>query len=172
MLMKRKHAGLAGAVLLLVTWATPPALAVTPYRTESIVLLQPDVVFQERTPSVGALGDYIRAVQTAAGEALAPEPTSPASGFVVLAVRPGGRSTVWLDFRPALPEATLMRLKQAILRVPPFEARNGVVVFALNATLWDAPAAEGFPNPAEWRKAMEGHSEPMETGDLVDKVWP
>lgn len=79
---------------------------------------------------------------------------------------------VWLDFQPELPDAVAARLTQAIQAVPPFEARGGVVVFALNATLWDAPAAQGFPNPSAWRKAMEGRSEPMEIGDLVDQVWP
>ena len=79
---------------------------------------------------------------------------------------------VWFDFKPALPEPTTISLRAAILEVPPFEAKNGAVVLALNSALWGAPSATGFPNPPEWSKAMEGRTEPMEIGDLVDKVWP
>ena len=97
---------------------------------------------------------------------------TPATGYVVLAVRPSRQSMVWLDFKPALPEQTAAKLRAAILEVPPFEAENGVVVFALNSALWGAPPVSGFPNPPEWNAAMEGSTESMEIGDLVDKVWP
>jgi hypothetical protein len=148
------------------------ASAATPYRTENIVLLQPDFVLKERAPSVPALSEYIKAVQAAAGSALAGEQPHPASGHLVLAVRPGGQSMVWLDFKPELPESSAARLRTAILAVPAFEARGGVVVFALNSSLWGVPASQGFPNPREWSKAMEGRSDPIEIGDLVDMVWP
>ena len=148
------------------------ASAATPYRAENIVLLQPDVVLRERAPSVQSLSDYIDAVKSAAARALADVQPHPASGFLVLAVRPGGKSMVWLDFTPGLPEPTAAKLRAAVLGVPAFEARRGVVVFALNSSLWDAPASQGFPNPEEWSKAMEGRSEPMEVGALVDMVWP
>ncbi len=148
------------------------ASAATPYRTESIVLLQPDFVLKERVPSVQSLSEYMKAVQSAAESALADEQPHPATGFLVLAVRPGRQSMVWLDFKPSLPEPTAAKLRTAILAVPAFEARGGVVVFALNSSLWDSPPSQGFPNPQEWSKAMEGRSEPMEVGDLVDKVWP
>ena len=65
------------------------ASAATPYRTENIMLLQPDFVLKERAPSVPALSEYIKAVQSAAGRALADEEPHPASGYLVLAVRPG-----------------------------------------------------------------------------------
>ncbi|NZA26255.1 hypothetical protein H0E84_07635 [Luteimonas sp. SJ-92] len=148
------------------------ASAATPYRTENIMLLQPDFVLKERAPSVQSLSEYIRAVESATESALVDEQPHPASGYLVLAVRPGGQSMVWLDFKPSLPEPIAAKLRAAILAVPTFEARGGVVVFALNSSLWDSPASQGFPNPQEWSKAMEGRSEPMEIGDLVDKVWP
>ena len=148
------------------------ASAATPYRMENVMLLQPDFVLQERAPSVQSLSEYIRAVQGAAAGALADEQPSPASGYLVLAVRPGAQSMVWLDFKPNLPATTATKLRAAILAVPAFEARGGVVVFALNSSLWGSPVSQGFPNPAEWTKAMEGRSDPMEIGDLVDQVWP
>jgi hypothetical protein len=160
---------LVGLTAAFLTFA---ALAATPYRTESIMLLQPDFVLKERVPSIDSLSSYIKAVQSSAELALSDTPPTPASGYLVLAVRPGGQSMVWLDFKPALPEPAAAKLRAAVLAVPAFEANNGVVVFALNSSLWGGPAASGFPNPHEWSKAMEEHDEPMEIGDLVDKVWP
>lgn len=168
----KKGVSVRWLAVLLMVFSVFPVLAATPYQTQGIVLLQPDFVLQERVPSIDSLSGYIKAVQAAAEATMAREAPSPTSGFVVLAVRPGRRSMAWLDFQPALPDAVAARLTQAIQAVPPFEARDGVVVFALKATLWDAPSAHGFPNPSAWRKAMEGRSEPMEIGDLVNEVWP
>ena len=160
---------LVGLTAAIFTFA---ASAATPYRTESIMLLQPDFVLKERVPSIDSLSGYIKAVQSSAGQALSGTTPTPASGYLVLAVRPGGQSMVWLDFKPALPEPTAAKLRAAILSVPAFEANNGTVVFALNSSLWGGQPASGFPNPPEWSKAMEGRDEPVEIGDLVDKVWP
>lgn len=159
-------------LLLLGLLCAGPVSAVEPYRTESVILLQPDFVLKERVSSVDSLSAYIKAVQSAAGAVLAEEPPSPASVFLVLAVRPGGRSMVWLDAKPGLAVRTAGKLRAAILAVPPFEARGGVVVFALNANLWGAGPAQGFPDPQEWRQAMEGRDEPVEIGELVDMLWP
>ena len=54
--------------------------AATPYRTENIMLLQPDFVLKERAPSVPALSEYIKAVQSAAENALADEQPQPVQG--------------------------------------------------------------------------------------------
>ena len=148
------------------------AYAATPYRMENLVLLQPDFVLEERAPSVQSLSEYIKAVQGAAETALADEQPNPASGYLVLAVRPAAKSMVWLDFKPALPATTATKLRTAILAVPAFEARGGVVVFALNSSLWGSPVSHDLPDPAEWSEAMEGHGDPIEIGELVDKVWP
>lgn len=148
------------------------ATAATPYHSESVMLLQPDSVLQERVPSVDALANYIKAVQATSDQALSGQAPSPTGGYLVLAVRPGGQSMVWLDFKPALPAPTAAKLRAAILAVPAFEAQNGVVVIALNSSLWGAPASSTFTSPQEWTDAMRGHDGPMEVGELVDKVWP
>lgn len=148
------------------------AAAAEPYRGEGVVLLQPEHVLQARASSTSAVAGYIRAVESAAAAALAQEPPRPSGGYLVLAVRPGGRSMAWLDTRPALPGATAARLREAILSVPAFEAREGVVVFALRASLWGGAVAHEFPAPQAWSEAMAGHDEPMEIGGLVDRLWP
>ena len=149
-----------------------PAFAEKPaYQLESLMLLQPEFVLEQRA-SAEDLSNYIKAVRTAAEAVVAEEKGQhPASGYIVLAVRPGGRSKVWLDFTPALPPALDARLAAALGAVVPFQARKGVVVFAINSSLWGAPAAQRPPAPAEWTKAMEGTSDPMEIGELVERIW-
>lgn len=148
------------------------ASADTPFRTGKIMLLQPEGILEARVPSVPAFSEYIIAVHSAAERALADDQPHSASGYLVLAVRPGRKSMIWLDFKPGLPESSAAKLRAAILAVPAFEVRGGNVVFALSVSLWDAPASQAFPRPEEWSKAMEGHDEPIEIGELVDKVWP
>lgn len=112
------------------------------------MLLQPEAVLEERVLSVQSLADYIQAVDTAANDALSKQKPQPAGGYLVLAIRPGNKSMVWLDFKPTLPTSIASKLRKTILAVPAFDARNGVVVFALNASLWGARS-----NPGAWKLA-------------------
>jgi len=141
------------------------------WRTQNVVLLQPDAVLAQLGADVEDLASYIRAVQGAAERALQGDP-APASGFFVFAVRPGKRSMLWFDFRPGLPEPIMDRLRAAILAVAPCQVRNGVMVFAINVTLWNAPPRQGLPSPAEWRAAMQGEEKSMRIESLIDRIWP
>lgn len=70
--------------------ASGSALAAETYHVENVMLLQPDFMLQERV-RVDELAQYIRAVNTAAKASLenVADP-APSSGFLVMAVRPGG----------------------------------------------------------------------------------
>lgn len=163
------------AFLLAVLAATSsPSFAREAYHLEHIMLLQPESVLSERIPGVQQVTDYIKAVGAAADRSLAAEPKPyESAGFIAVAVRPGGLSKVWFDISPTLPADVEARLRQALESVPAFAARNGVVVFALNVTLWGSPpTGPGSPAPTAWQDAMAGGAEPLEIGALVDKVWP
>lgn len=158
---------------LLALLLSGPALASKPYSVQNLILLQPDFVLGERV-QVDDLSDYIKSVNAAAEASLGgvAKPT-PAAGFIVVAVRPGGQSKVWLDFSPALSSAVGTRLRASLERVTPFKANGGVVVFAINSTLWGAPATgRQVPSPAEWQEAMNSADGPMEIGRLVERMWP
>jgi hypothetical protein len=151
-----------------------PSAAKELYHLEHIMLLQPEFIFSERSPGAQEVSDYITSLGSAAGKALAKEQKHyKAAGFIAIAVRPGGLSKVWFDLKPALPADVEERLKQALESSPPFSAKKGVVVFALNITLGSAsPTGPGFPAPVAWQDAMTDESEPLEIGALVDKIWP
>jgi hypothetical protein len=149
------------------------AFAVKPYSMQNVLLLQPDSVLRERV-EVADLSIYIKSVITAADTSLAgiDKPVSSA-GFIVVAVRPDGRSKVWLDFSPTLPPAIAARLRSSLERVAPFRADGGIVVFALNSTLWGAEAtSRPMPSPSEWNNATKSLDTPIEIEELIERVWP
>lgn len=159
-------------VALLSILLSGSAFAAKPYNVQNLMLMQPDFVLSERV-QVEDLSNYIKSVNAVAESSLASvaKPT-PTAGFIVVAVRPGGQSKVWLDFSPALPPTVATQLRSSMEQVVPFKAKGGVVVFAINSTLWGAAATERqSPSPAEWQEAMKGVDSPMEIGDLVDRVW-
>lgn len=141
---------------------------------ENVVLLQSVPVTQQRLGDPQVLADYVDSIANAADKSLADEAApSPASGFIVLAVRPGGRSKAWLDLSPALSPALETRLKSALEKVVPFSAKNNVVVFAIKVSLWGAKASERIkPAPIEWKNAAKGSKGPIEIGALIERVWP
>jgi len=143
-----------------------------PYTLQHITLLQPDFVMQQRTDSDGIV-DYIKAINAAATATLDHAQPTPSAGFVVLAVRPDGTSKAWLDFDPVLPAPKDTALRSALERVAPLHVRDGVVVIALEATLWGAlPTHKQTPWPPEWKAVADRIGTPLETGDLVDLAWP
>lgn len=148
-------------------------IAADPYSVENIMLLQPDFVLAERV-DVNDLSNYIKSVNAAAAASLATTAKpSPAAGFIVIAVRPGGQSKVWLDFSPTPPPAMAIQLRSSLEQVAPFSAKGGVVVFAISATLWGAAATERpGPAPTEWQEATKDKSEPMDVEELIEQVWP
>lgn len=149
------------------------ASATEPYSVQNLMLLQPDFVLSERVQAED-LSNYIKTINSATRTSLAGTVNpAPAAGFIVVAVRPGRQSKVWLDFSPALPLVVATQLRSSLERVVPFEAKDGVVVFAINATMWGAAATERQgPWPAEWQEAMKDADDAVEIGDLVDRVWP
>ncbi|MDV0438320.1 hypothetical protein [Xanthomonas sacchari] len=161
-------------LMLMAMMSSGVVSAAEPFRMQNLMLLQPEAVMRERAENIDALAAYVKALDATASRELSRVSTPrPTAGFVAVAVRPGGRSRVWLDVTPALPDTVANTLVAALERVPPFQARSGVVVFALNVTLWGAPPTERLgPSPAAWQRAAEGQAAPMEIGDLVDRVWP
>lgn len=160
-------------VVSLAMLASGSALAAEPYHVENVMLLQPGFVLQERVRA-DELAQYIRAVNAAAKASLenVAEPV-PSSGFLVMAVRPGGRSRAWLDFTSPLAPATADALRSAVERVTPFQAKEGVIVFAVRSTLWGAAATQQQgPFPAEWKQVFDSMDAPIEIGELVERAWP
>jgi hypothetical protein len=165
------RAALACALLCL---GAALAQAAEPFTKHNVVLLQSSALLEARVASVDAMAEYIRAVEAAAREAaLASASKRPAAGFIVLALRPGPRARVWLDFDAPPPSFETSRaLIAKIAAVPPFEVRDGPVVFALKVGLWDAFESKRLaPSPAEWKAATRRAGQQLELDALIEQVW-
>ncbi|BCB26149.1 hypothetical protein SKTS_10350 [Sulfurimicrobium lacus] len=141
--------------------------------TFNIVLLQPDFVLQERVQDVTALSTYIKEIESSVSGALQAKPHfPPTGGFIVVAVKPGQKSNVWLDFKPMLNPQTTTTVLTAARSVPPVAVSGGVVVFAIKVGLWGGLEPKSIaPSPAEWKAAAKKAGHPLETGDLVEGIW-
>lgn len=138
----------------------------------NVVLLQPSALMERRVANIDAMADYIKAVQAAAREAVvASGATQAVGGFVVLAVKPGRKARVWLDFDALLDLEMRKHITNNVQAVPAFEVTEGPVVFALKVATWDAKESKRVaPLPIEWKKATP-KGKPLEIGKLVEKVW-
>ncbi len=148
------------------------ARAAEPFTNFNVVLLQPSSVLEERVASVDGMADYIKTVEAASREAVATSTAKQSvGGYLVVAVRPGLQSRVWLDFDALLDLEIKKQLIAAVQAVKPFEARKGPVVFALKVAIWDGkPTKRPAPLPSEWKRAQQGGA-PLEVGALVEAVW-
>ena len=148
------------------------AHAAEPITHFNVVLLQPSVVMEKRVADIDAMADYIKAVLAAAREAVvANGSTQAVGGFIVLAVKPGQQSKVWLDFDALMDLEMRKQITQSVRAVKPFEVTEGPVVFALKVATWDGKESKRVaPSPPEWKKATR-NGKVLEIGQLVEKVW-
>jgi predicted Zn-dependent protease len=148
------------------------AQAVAPYRMDTITMLQPDAILSQRVSDAQGFADYVTRLNDAlAGNLKTYSPAAPAGGYVVVAVRPGGKSKVWLALEPPLPVPLANKLISAAKAVAPFRAKGGNVVFGLKVSLWGG-ASDGIPpSPSEWRAIVKKRGHALEAGQLVDLAW-
>lgn len=152
--------------------ATTCARATEPLTHFNVVLLQPSSILEERVASVDAMAAYIRAVEAAAREAvLASGSRQAVGGYVVVAVRPGLQSKVWLDFDALMDLEVRRQITDRVSEVKPFDAVKGPVVFALKVATWGGKESRRpAPTPPEWKSATRGGT-PLEISELVERIW-
>src|SRR5688572_3024441 len=160
--------------LLFTSIVVPLASAAEPITKHGVVLLQSSTLLEERVASIDAMAEYVRAVEVAARDGVLASPSKrPAAGFIVVAVKPGERARVWLDFDAPPNFQTSRQIVTKVGALKPFEARKGPVVFALKVGLWDAFESKRVaPSPPEWKAATEKAGRQLELDQLVDTVWP
>ena len=161
------------ALCVLLGAATGWAQAAEPITKFGVVLLQPSSVLEERVPSVDAMADYIKAIEVASREAVLASPLRQAAGgFIVVAVRPGQKSKVWLDFDSLLDSEMSKQIVTRATAVAPFEARQGPVVFALKVGLWDGRESKRVaPSPSEWKAATKQAGRQLDIDSMIRRVW-
>jgi hypothetical protein len=138
---------------VLVLCAAASAHAVEPLVQHDIVLLEKgDIIEQRVDGGSDAMAAYLKQLGAAAAETMRAHPSQiPSAGFIVVAVRPGGRTHAWFDFKPALADTTTAALAHAVEATPAMTVKSREIVFALRVSLWsDKPPAAYAPAPQEW----------------------
>jgi len=155
--------------------AASSAHAVEPLLQHDVVLLEKGDVIERRVDGGSdAMAAYLKTLGQAAAETIRAHPSQiPSAGFIVVAVRPGGKTHTWFDFKPALAEATAAALTQAVEKTPTMTVRSGDIVFALRVSVWsDKPPKAYAPAPQEWKDAARDMHPKPDVDTLVDMVWP
>ena len=155
--------------------AATSAHAVQPLVQHDVVLLEKgDVIEQRVDGGSDAMAAYMKTLGQALTEAMRAHPAQlPTAGFVVVAVRPEGKTRSWFDFKPALADTTTAALAQAVAATPPMKVKSGDIVFALRVSVWsDKPPKAYAPAPQEWKDASKGMHPKPDVDTLVDMVWP
>ncbi len=155
------------------------AFALEGFETENIILYQPNEVLQARVGEVSDLANYIKELQELCTEFFASTKT-PETLHVVVAVRPGKRSRVWLvsSTDPA-PDARRAALRQKLEAMPPCDVYHGPVAFAISAKIagGDGKNPEASkdlapPIPKEWQDAANGNESLVVPDGFLDLIWP
>ena len=169
----RSSLRLLAAALALV--AASSAHAVEPLVQHDIVLLEKGEINDQRVDGgTDAMAAYLKKLGEAATETMRAHPSQiPTAGFIVVAVRPQGRTRTWFDFKPALADATMAALTHAVEATPPIAVKSREIVFALRVSIWsDKPPKAYAPAPQEWKDAARGMKPKPDVDTLVDMVWP
>ncbi len=97
-------------------------------------MLQPDSVLEERGVLTMDFDDFVKSAQTSTANIWKNTKLPESSGFLVLAVRAGGKVNAWLDMEPELPVSVESPTIQRLRSLPGFYVTNGTIVFAIK--LW------------------------------------
>jgi hypothetical protein len=134
---------------------------------------QPDEVLRQRLPSVEEFTAYVKALDGELAAFAAERPFGGQALSLFVAVRPGRRSRVWLEFRPGGVPAHPERELVSRLETVPAPEVNGPVAMAVYSLLWGGPGTKenlfGFM-PAEWAEAAGPNAALPD--DVLPKVWP
>jgi hypothetical protein len=152
--------------------AAAPARAVPVFGVQGVALCQSNLVLLQRLGTPAALSAYVlkiegnmNAVFAAAGA------QAGASAAMVVAVKPGPQSRVWLIDPTGTLSGLAPALAAAASAVTPPAIRQGPIAFAILFQAWGGSGAlpAAFPIPAAWAGATV--PEVIPDGPLA-RVWP
>lgn len=144
------------------------------WRMHSVTLYLPPPMIDQRI-SATALSDYIKALRARAPGAFAEHsPQPPVNGAVVVMIRPGRQSRVWMATDAPMRPQVQADIEAALAGIEPPATTGGPVVFGLLFSAWGAdmpPEGVVAPVPESWRTLTDGlHPRAMDD-TFFEEVW-
>ncbi len=161
------------ALIALLIFVTHAAHAESAFQYYSITMLQTQQVFEERVSRIEIVSSYLKEIVGSVTEVVNALPKGePAKGFIVVALKPGHRSRIWLDFESPITEEVASGIQRASEKVSPPSVTGGVVLLAMKVGLWGSgPPDRMVPQPEAWRAEAEKAGGKIEMTELVERVW-
>ena len=144
---------------------------------DTLILYQPDKILKERLATdASLLADYALRVEAEANKVLAmEEPQKGVSGAIVIAIKPGEQSRIWLvlgeNTFPETLKETLLEKLSAIEAIP---VKKGPIAIGLKFDAWGGgkPLEESHPIPNEWKEAVKNESAHIFPDTPLAVLWP
>lgn len=139
-----------------------------------IRFFDPTAMVKQRVNNVEEVGEYLKKSQTAVRNKLKGYSLSPASGFLVMAIRADGRTNAWLDMMQPVPKDVEKAVIQTAREIAPFRVKSGTLLVSLDVGINGRYVEEGYsPYPQEW---IDYASQCNACGELdaetiVNRVW-
>lgn len=136
-------------------------------------MMQTQQVFEARVDSIETVSLYLKEIVDSVSKAVNALPKGePAKGFIVVAVKPGGRSRIWLDFKSPISKEAASAIQTAAEKVSPISVKGGVLLLGMKVGLWGSgPPDRMVPQPEEWREEADKAGGNIEMTQLVERVW-
>ena len=154
--------------------------AIPPYQSGSIYLYQPDQVLRTRLGgNADRLAEYLNALNVTALAVLsAARPELPTSGAIVVAVKPGKRSRVWLSISDGgISKDLRVTLIDRLESIEPMDVYVGPVAVALSFHAWGGAMSRSdkdsvVPIPEEWKNAAKATGGGTLPDSALNFLWP
>lgn len=142
-------------------------------RFDAHYFFQSETELQEKAIKAEDLARFSRQFQAQVYKLLKKNKLSPASGYVVVAMREDGQAAAWLDMQPALHEYYAQQIDEIVQKIAPFQVKKGIVVFAIKMAI-DTPVhtKKTIPEPAEFTEARKKLNANADIEELVYSIWP
>ena len=162
-------------LLCLIASSLTSVAASSNYQAEQLVFYQSGDVIEERLPDFSKLSDYIKRLQDASQRFFATN-AKPEMLDIVVAVRPGRQSRIWIVSSVNQSDAKHQSLRSELEKVKPCDVRNGPIAFAIAGKVAGGDGKKRIsstPMPVEWQRAVDRSKGSVVIPDgILDTVWP
>ncbi len=147
------------------------------FSMSGLILYQEDQVMRDRIASnISLLADYSLILEARAKEVFKnAEPQDGVSGVIVVTIKPGNQSRMWLALEnDTLPETLKQNVLQELSSVKTIPVKKGPIMFGLRFDAWGGgkPLEESHPIPQEWKDVIKDNNPVIIPDTPLAVLWP